>query len=134
MRIFAAAFAVLALTGIAMAQDPGPRFDHNGSIMQLYWSEEGDGLSILYARPKAGLGVPRDALLFSGAMTANGHIYGTARVFKSSCNPGEYEVTGRYEGNDIVLEGEAPIWNGCSIVGFKWDSQHSTLRFHALPD
>lgn len=137
MRFLAAALtSALVLTApAASAHDHGPAlYDHNGSVMRLAWGN-GDSLQIIYDSPKSGLGVRSGTILFSGSMTANGKIYGTARVFKSGCNPGEYAVEGSMNdgSSDISLSGYAPIWSGCSIVGYQVN-QHSYLYFEALYD
>lgn len=135
MRILASALAMLmfGVATTAQAQDVIGRYDHNGSLMIAYGSEEGDGITIAYQVAKPSLGIASGAWLFKGGVSANGHFSGWARVFKSGCNPGEYEVSGYYDGDDIVLEGNAPVWNGCSVVGFKWSEHHSYLRFDAIP-
>lgn len=134
MRIFATALsAVLVMTGLATAGEVIGVYDHNGSRMVAYGSEDGHGITIVYEQAKRGLGIADGTWLFKGQIGRHGNFFGTARVFKSPCNPGEYEVTGYYDGDDIVLEGDAPVWNGCSVIGFRWSEHHSYLRFDAIP-
>lgn len=135
MRLFAAALSlfIVGMSSVVSAQDIIGHYDHNGSQMIATGSEKGDGITITYVEPKPSLGIARGAWLFKGSVSANGRFSGWARVFKDTCNPGEYEVTGYYDGDDIVLEGEAPIWNGCSVVGFEWNEHHSYLRFDLIP-
>lgn len=128
MRIFAAALAVLAFAGIAMAQESGGRFDHNGSIMEVNWQGE-HGFTINYVRPKSGLGVVRNSILIDGWIGVNGQIEATARVFKSPCNPATYTVTGSFDEQYFELSGKAPAyWDGCTPIGLEWN-EHSTLTF-----
>lgn len=137
MRFLAATAmaCVLALSALTASAHDGPQlYDHNGSVMRLAWGN-GDSLQIIYDSPKSGLGVRSGTILFTGAMTADGKVYGTARVFKSGCNPGEYEVEGKIQdgSSDISLAGYAPIWSGCAVIGYQ-KNEHSFLYFEALLD
>lgn len=131
MRIFAAALALIALAGIAIAQETGGRFDHNGSIVEVNWNGEHD-FSINYIRPKPGIGVEYNTILVDGWIGVDDQINATARVFKSGCNPATYEVTGTFDNNYFELSGLAPArWNGCTPVGREWN-EHSTLTFRRV--
>lgn len=132
MRFLAAAMAgalaLSALTASAHEDEGDPRFDHNGSIMQLNWLNDHQ-FTINYVRPKSGLGVPSNAILIDGWMDLKGNISATARIFKSGCNPAEYQVTGSYNEQYFVLSGMAPAsWSGCNAYGLEWNG-HSTLPF-----
>lgn len=129
-------FTLAVLVGInalsaaqAYAEQAGSKYMHNGSLMRVYWDDEGDGMAIRYLRPKTSLGVKAGTTLFRGAMTANGRTYGRAFVFKDGCTPAQYQVEGKSIGNDIVLTGKAPFFgDDCEVLGYA-TTGHSTLKF-----
>ncbi len=108
-------------------------YSHNNSTMELRWLGEGDSMQIVYLSPRSGLPVARGTVLFQGAWTAGGYIYGRARIFSSTCGPIEYEVSGYALPNgDIQLEGAAPIRNSrCQLTGYVWND-NSYLYFRYL--
>jgi hypothetical protein len=134
MRFLTTAFAAMfVLASPVLAQDVIGHYDHNSSRMVAIGSEDSGGVTIQYVEPKRALGIASGAWLFKGTVDDDGNFSGSARVFNDKCSPAEYHVTGRYYGDDIVLEGEAPIWGkDCSVIGFKWSNEHSYLRFDAI--
>ena len=136
----AAAFAcIMALpANIAHADDAGfghgVYWYHNDSAMNIL--RDGRSLQIRYADPRSSLrrhGVRRGTVLFRGQMTG-GRIRGTAYIFKRGCQPASYNVSGRlvsegYGVHTIVLNGAAPIREGCEVVGYTRNSSNARLEF-----
>ena len=123
-----AAVGLVLITSSALAE----LFMHNRSVVDLRWGNEGDGFEIRYVDPRSGLPVAPGTLLFHGAWTAGGYIYGTAYVFSSSCGPAGYRVTGYATGNDFYLEGAAPIRDAnCRVVRYEWNG-NAYLYFSAM--
>lgn len=120
-----AVMVILAGTATAHAE----QFMHNGSVMELEWDDEGDGMTVRYVRPRAGLPVRRGTILFEGSSPADGSIYGVAFIFSSTCGPIGYEVRGRFTANGFVLRGDAPVRNDrCRVVRYE-RNQNSRLEF-----
>ncbi len=125
-------FAVLFATFLAFpaAASAGEIFTHNDSVMNLEWDDEGDGVTITYLKPKKSLNIRPGTVLFEGAVTADGTMYGKAKVFSGNCGSIKYEVYGTYSEDYILLNGEAPIRDKrCNLVAYKWN-KNSTLEFH----
>ena len=130
-RSLAMITAALAMYVLAAAPAAAEQFWHNGSLVELEWGNEGDGMMVYYVRPRSGLPVGPGELLFHGASPADGSIYGTAYIFSSKCGGAGYEVRGRFSGNNFTLRGEAPVRdNRCRVVRYEWNN-NSTLRFTA---
>jgi hypothetical protein len=136
MRLMTTALmGLIACTASAvLAEEPGDRYLHNGSLMRVYWGK-GDSMRIVYEEPRPGLGVSAGTTLFSGSMTANGNVYGEALVFASDCRPARYRVEGKFENNDLLLQGPAPVMriDHCWTEGLEWNS-NSYLRFDYVSD
>ena len=108
---------------------------HNGSVMKMVWDTEvGEFFTMYYEIPRAGLGVSKGTVLLEGGLPAGGDMYVTARVFKSGCQPALYDLAGRFDdsGLNFTVRGQAPVWSGCRVVGYKWNN-NSTLFFERLP-
>lgn len=99
------------------------QYMHNNSLMQL---QECDGgtISISYVRPRPGMvkqGARNGSLLFDGRSN-NGAINGTSRLFSARCGVVTYPVTGYWQGNNLILDGSAPIrGKGCRIARYRND-------------
>ena len=107
---------------------------HNDSAMTIL--RDSRSLQIRYADPRSGLGrhgIRRGTVLFRGQITGR-RIRGTAYTFKRGCQPASYNVSGRlvsegYGVNTIVLNGAAPVREGCEVVGYTRNSSNARLEF-----
>ncbi len=129
--LLVAMLATLLVVCTATFAHAGDRYNHNGSIVELIWTE-GDGMVVKYVQPKDSIPVTKGTVLFHGASPANGSIYGEAYLFSSVCGRIGYEVTGWFDENgNFSLEGKAPVRNdNCRVVRNEWNS-NSKLRFTA---
>jgi hypothetical protein len=105
---------------------------HNTSKMEVVTS--GRSVTISYAQPSptiAKSGVTPGTLLFDGHRS-NGQFEGTAYVFSRDCGPFPYPVSGRVEGNVLVLhatQGAPVVAPWCEELYKTWTSDQVTLRF-----
>lgn len=124
--LLGAALSLAVLASPAAAQQLG----HNGSTMRL--EARGDDVKIFYVAPRPGLqkaGVAPGALLFEGKKTVDGTIVGLARVWKPGCpEPAKYSVTGKVDGDQLVLSGPGPRFEGCTVAQLV-ENGHSHLVF-----
>jgi len=128
-RLFSAVPALLAfLLATPLAHASACAIDeyiHNGSIMEIQACDSGS-ISISYTQPRPGIakqGARPGSLLFDGFEDANGVISGQARLFSARCGVVTYAVTGRRQGNSIILNGTAPIrGQGCHVTRHRQDN------------
>ena len=123
---------MIASPAAAIAADEGKSYlFHNGS--EIVATFDRGAMRMYYEKPKPALrqaGIYQGTLLFQG--TANdGHIKGTAFVFRKGCPPTPYEVEGRAQGDvGFELSGPGPKFGaGCAVLGLSWSSPHSRLNF-----
>lgn len=98
---------------------------------------DGDKLVLSYDPPRHGLGkygIYAGTVLFRGRVMPEGRIAGTAYTFRKGCQPASYNVSGRLKGNSpenyrIVLEGAAPVREGCEVIDYSWSSSNARLIF-----
>lgn len=102
---------------------------HNGSEMTV---DIANGV-ITYARVKPSLSstIKSEAVLFKGDLKPSGILLGTAYAFKEGCPPASYPVRAAFSQHNevLVLMGPGPIRKGCEVVGYSYDSPHSSLTF-----
>ncbi len=107
------------------------RWDHNGSIMRL---DRAAG-TITYEEPKPSISktIAPGTVLFRGTLK-DGMLTGKAHVFKKGCDPAPYTVTGSFQPEQHMFElnGAAPRWKGCKVVGTNPSSANSRLVFRSL--
>ncbi|WP_157195798.1 hypothetical protein [Bradyrhizobium sp. YR681] len=122
---------IASTTAVVAADHDRSYLLHNGSeIIATFNRGE---MRMYYEKPKPSLrqaGIDQGTLLFQG--TANdGHIKGTAFVFRKGCPPAPYEVEGRAQGDvGFELSGPGPKFGaGCAVLGLSWTSPHSRLTF-----
>ncbi len=121
IRFLTAAAAVIALWSFSPQTHASncsvDEYMHNNSLMEVQVCDGGT-ISISYVRPRPGMakqGARNGSLLFDGREN-NGTVNGTARLFSARCGVVTYNVTGYWQGNDLILDGSAPIrGNGCRI-------------------
>lgn len=106
----------------------GEFMGHNGSTMFHHQKQH----IIVYADPKpsiAGSIIP-DTVLFRGWAVPNEGISGIAYTFKKGCDPAPYLVTGYDNGSfQLTLRGQAPVREGCKVVGYSDKGPNATLVF-----
>nr|WP_313011770.1 hypothetical protein [Brucella intermedia] len=110
----------------------GELVGHNGSLMAL----DLDLGIIVYREPRY-KSIEPNTVLFRGSISFEAGLptRGMAYAFKKGCEPQAYWVEGYY-GNDgedkLVLRGEAPVWDGCSVKGYSSKSKNAELVFELL--
>jgi hypothetical protein len=119
----AALFALWTWTSQAHASNCAvDEYMHNNSLMEM--QECDNSISISYIRPRPGMakqGARDGSLLFDGREN-NGTVTGTARLFSARCGVITYSVTGYWQGDNLILDGSAPIrGNGCRITRHRND-------------
>lgn len=99
---------------------------HNGSLMNI----DPDLGTISYQEPKP-KGIERNTVLFRGSVSMEYGVptRGMAFAFKSGCKPQAYPVEGFYGDGKLVLEGKAPVWDGCNVKGYTSKSKNAKLVF-----
>lgn len=101
---------------------------HNGKRMLLDY----DLGTITYADEQSAT-IPENRVLFRGSISIEDGIptRGMAFVFKKGCQPQPYYVEGYYNArkSQIVLTGDAPVWDGCKVSGYSSKSKNSKLVF-----
>jgi len=111
----------------------GPReaLDHNGSLMMLTRSNDGD-VDIKYWTPREGLPVTPGTLLFHGRADSAGRLTGTAYTFKPGCAPASYTVHGERKDGALELTGAAPqrSRSSCAITAITTNGSNSRLIFN----
>jgi hypothetical protein len=111
----------------------GPReaLDHNGSLMMLTRSNDGD-VDIKYWTPREGLPVTSGTLLFHGRADSAGRLTGTAYTFKPGCAPASYTVHGERKDGVLELTGAAPqrSRSSCAITAITTNASNSRLIFN----
>ena len=114
-------------------------WDHNGSLMKLI--AQGDAVRIVYLNPKDSIrdqGVTRGTVYFEGMLRDGHDLAGTARRFRSGCEPAAFAVEGTFSpltGQErLVLEGQAPIRQsvGCEFAQVPEQSQSAQLTFRLV--
>ncbi len=112
------------------------QYDHNGSVMEFHVCD-GGAITISYLNPRSGMarqGVRSGTLLFDGQSGANGQIFGNARLFSARCGVITYPVSGRQQGNSIILRGTAPVrGSNCRIAKHRQDTLVFTLMAAGPP-
>ena len=108
--------------------------NHNGSKM-LVINNDGN-ITIKYEQPKSSIyrqGVRSGTTLFEGSINGN-TVTGIARVFRKSCSPAAYNVSGQWHANSgqITLGGAAPkrVQGGCRVTGYSNSSSNAYLLFN----
>ncbi len=129
--VFAAAVVV-----VSAAEAGESTWTHNGSTMLM--TDNGGSVTITYLDPRASIrnqGVRRGTLLFSGVMQKGEHLYGTAYVFRSGCQPAGYDVSGDFtpdigqERFELVGASPQRERDGCEVVGYSGSSKSGALEF-----
>lgn len=123
---FSAIFALTALTQQARASACAiDQYMHNGSVMEIQICDGGT-MTISYVQPRPGMarqGASNGSLLFDGVEGPGGVITGSSRLFSARCGVVPYAVSGRRQGNAIVLNGTAPIrGKRCRVVRYRQDN------------
>jgi hypothetical protein len=102
---------------------------HNGSGMRI----DSDMGTISYSLPKKSLKgtVSEGALLFREAIIIDGPVEGMAFTLKKGCEPAPYFLEGYYptDSDKLVLTGEAPVRDGCNVIGYTKNSPNAKLVF-----
>lgn len=101
---------------------------HNGSSMFLDQQLH----TIRYSTPKSSLAglIEPDTVLFRGWIIWGERAEGVAYTFKKGCPPAPYHVSGEFPRSPhLILNGEAPIREGCKVVGYTAKSKNARLVF-----
>jgi hypothetical protein len=105
-------------------------WNHNGSEMVL--EAHGQDRRIFYWAPRDGLSATQGSVLFVGQRVGNSYT-GMARLYRSGCDPVDYEVNGVISDElDFTLYGAAPVRQGCTVVGYENSGPNTTLRFQYI--
>lgn len=102
---------------------------HNGSGMYLDY----DRGTITYVDPKDSLSgsIVEGAVLFRGLIVSGEVAGGMAYTFKRGCDSAPYKVLGFFQSTSdkLVLEGKAPVRDGCNVTGYTSESPNARLIF-----
>lgn len=127
-RLFSVAGALVLWASASAAHASScsmDQFMHNGSVMDVQVCDGGQ-MTISYSRPRPGMvqqGAQSGTLLFDGFEQPGGFISGQSRLFSARCGAVAYAVSGSRQGNNIVLNGTAPIrGQGCQVVRHRQDN------------
>lgn len=112
-----------------MADTPmGELARHNGSVVKLDF----DLGTIHYVEPKYA-SIAANTVLFRGSISLEPGVptRGMAYVFKQGCTPQAYYVEGFHDAaqHQLVLNGRAPVWDGCKVKSLSATSKHARLLF-----
>jgi hypothetical protein len=110
---------------------PREALDHNGSLMMLTRSNDGD-IDIKYWTPREGLPVTSGTLLFHGRADNAGRLTGIAYTYKPGCAPAGYPVHGERTNGVLELTGAAPRRDrsSCAITAITSNGTNSRLIFY----